>query len=105
CCCLCEPSALLPLSLHDALPIFAKTHGNQVGAAIGGLETAIGVEPRLPTQSVHALPERPLDAPSRLDFVVGHGGDIQGAALPLRSEEHTSDLQSRENLVCRLVLE
>src|SRR5690606_42126868 len=29
-----------------------------------------------------------------------------GAALPLdRSEEHTSELQSRENLVCRLLLE
>src|SRR5690606_41347492 len=25
--------------------------------------------------------------------------------LPLRSEEHTSELQSRENLVCRLLLE
>src|SRR5690606_39315971 len=27
------------------------------------------------------------------------------AGLPLRSEEHTSELQSRENLVCRLLLE
>src|SRR5690606_41589096 len=27
------------------------------------------------------------------------------AALRLRSEEHTSELQSRENLVCRLLLE
>src|SRR5690606_41410968 len=27
------------------------------------------------------------------------------AALPFRSEEHTSELQSRENLVCRLLLE
>src|SRR5436309_5464837 len=26
-------------------------------------------------------------------------------AWPLRSEEHTSELQSRENLVCRLLLE
>src|SRR5690606_41777188 len=34
---------------------------------------------------------------------------LQGAALrrhgPGRSEEHTSELQSRENLVCRLLLE
>src|SRR5690606_40104540 len=28
-------------------------------------------------------------------------GDLQGEVLP-RSEEHTSELQSRENLVCRL---
>src|SRR6266511_6420849 len=27
------------------------------------------------------------------------------AARPTRSEEHTSELQSRENLVCRLLLE
>src|SRR5436309_12421144 len=27
------------------------------------------------------------------------------AVRPLRSEEHTSELQSRENLVCRLLLE
>src|SRR5690606_39472479 len=28
-----------------------------------------------------------------------------GAVFDLRSEEHTSELQSRENLVCRLLLE
>src|SRR5690606_41067702 len=32
------------------------------------------------------------------------GGSI-GIVLPVRSEEHTSELQSRENLVCRLLLE
>src|SRR5690606_41980655 len=34
-------------------------------------------------------------------------GDAKGKRpeLPLRSEEHTSELQSRENLVCRLLLE
>src|SRR5690606_40955788 len=30
---------------------------------------------------------------------------IMGATGALRSEEHTSELQSRENLVCRLLLE
>src|SRR5690606_41380319 len=34
------------------------------------------------------------------------GGDMALDALPqARSEEHTSELQSRENLVCRLLLE
>src|SRR5690606_41651473 len=28
-----------------------------------------------------------------------------GRIIPIRSEEHTSELQSRENLVCRLLLE
>src|SRR5690606_39585311 len=42
---------------------------------------------------------------------LGQGLDIQGgmqvtlAISPVRSEEHTSELQSRENLVCRLLLE
>src|SRR5436309_16136256 len=34
--------------------------------------------------------------------------DVEGdahVALDIRSEEHTSELQSRENLVCRLLLE
>src|SRR5690606_39415042 len=33
-----------------------------------------------------------------------HGQDLR-ALLAKRSEEHTSELQSRENLVCRLLLE
>src|SRR3712207_7653323 len=32
-------------------------------------------------------------------------GDCQWALSPLRSEEHTSELQSRQYLVCRLLLE
>src|SRR5690606_41047418 len=31
--------------------------------------------------------------------------DREGEAIAWRSEEHTSELQSRENLVCRLLLE
>src|SRR5690606_41542211 len=31
--------------------------------------------------------------------------EVSGAFLWRRSEEHTSELQSRENLVCRLLLE
>src|SRR5436309_84999 len=33
------------------------------------------------------------------------GSDELEQPSPLRSEEHTSELQSRENLVCRLLLE
>src|SRR5690606_33000393 len=40
-----------------------------------------------------------------LDAVIGEI-ERQGAeAIPVRSEEHTSELQSRENAVCRLLLE
>src|SRR2546422_6756746 len=34
-----------------------------------------------------------------------HGGAAQGIGQALRSEEHTSELQSRLHLVCRLLLE
>src|SRR5690606_40089582 len=37
-----------------------------------------------------------------------HGGvrpELPEPDVPVRSEEHTSELQSRENLVCRLLLE
>src|SRR5690606_39390871 len=37
--------------------------------------------------------------------VAAHVRLIEDRALPRRSEEHTSELQSRENLVCRLLLE
>src|SRR5436309_12613424 len=33
------------------------------------------------------------------------GGDDRAVGAANRSEEHTSELQSRENLVCRLLLE
>src|SRR2546430_3468876 len=35
----------------------------------------------------------------------GRGGDGEPGARQLRSEEHTSELQSQSNLVCRLLLE
>src|SRR5690606_28380443 len=44
-----------------------------------------------------------------LNFFYGLGMVAQGTGVllnnELRSEEHTSELQSRENLVCRLLLE
>src|SRR5690606_40074075 len=55
-------------------------------------------------------PARPLPGPHLP--VVGpardprtQGGSQREEADPERSEEHTSELQSRENLVCRLLLE
>src|SRR5690606_24311406 len=38
-------------------------------------------------------------------LLVDFGADWCGACTELRSEEHTSELQSREKLVCRLLLE
>src|SRR5690606_41725862 len=54
--------------------------------------SVLGVEPGLRVQGVPAVP---VHRPAR------RGRGIQGD----RSEEHTSELQSRENLVCRLLLD
>src|SRR5690606_41988954 len=56
-------------------------------------------------------PGREMDEPvPQIDrrarsFTCGAESIPFGAAEYLRSEEHTSELQSRENLVCRLLLE
>src|SRR3712207_7443629 len=46
---------------------------------------------------------RPGPAPGRLD--VAGAGRPRGGRRAARSEEHTSELQSRQYLVCRLLLE
>src|SRR5690606_40034133 len=54
-------------------------------------------------------PGRAVQARAEGDRVVVRGTDETDTAVSLprdvRSEEHTSELQSRENLVCRLLLE
>src|SRR5690606_40439559 len=78
------------LSLHDALPISLARRHRDIGAAA---HDDVGQRLFQGDVAVVAFGMR-----GRL------GGDAEGAAL-LRSEEHTSELQSRENLVCRLLLE
>src|SRR5690606_41827816 len=47
-----------------------------------------------------------LREPDRRVWTLENGGRIGPLSFPAtRSEEHTSELQSRENLVCRLLLE
>src|SRR5256885_8613874 len=73
------------LSLHDALPI---CHGS--------LDADLIAETRVNSQQWHTYARA---------FVVGIlslGGPVVGG---VRSEEHTSELQSPCNLVCRLLLE
>src|SRR5207302_9091613 len=75
---LTSPSVIYPLSLHDALPILLR---------------------RLRQW------RPPLCCPTRADKRQPvHRPPLLSSRLA-RSEEHTSELQSRENLVCRLLLE
>src|SRR5438034_1438352 len=84
------------LSLHDALPIYdlikqAKIAGDtRATIARSGLAIAIRAGARKPDmKTVDAFKRALLDA--------------KGVAY--RSEEHTSELQSHSDLVCRLLLE
>src|SRR5690606_41160969 len=93
------------LSLHDALPISWAVPSASVGDAHpytraiahpGGWRWRIPLQHRMGNGLVFSTeytdPEEALD-------------EFLGAVEGERSEEHTSELQSRENLVCRLLLE
>src|SRR5437773_11583175 len=69
------------LSLHDALPIFVGKASGTWPASRGWHRVIVG---RAPSPELRERPRRP----SRR-----------------RSEEHTSELQSHHDLVCRLLLE
>src|SRR3712207_7216374 len=72
------------LSLHDALPICARVRGR-----------------RHPPRRPHGPPaRRARHAHGRRDRALHRRARHRG-----RSEEHTSELQSRQYLVCRLLLE
>src|SRR5436305_11923575 len=74
------------LSLHDALPIFGKARlvgHTQELCALRRAQRVLGSSTDRPRPSIA------LDQP----------------LLGFRSEEHTSELQSRPHLVCRLLLE
>src|SRR5438874_12726397 len=79
------PTEIYTLSLHDALPILTLSV-SVLTPQYSDLET-------LRATFTPATPGGP--APARITFKVG----------TQRSEEHTSELQSRRDLVCRLLLE
>src|SRR5690606_41884759 len=81
------------LSLHDALPISHRADR----IAGGGLRRPL----RRPVADGRRAPGAAAAQRQRLARPPGAAG-APGAG---RSEEHTSELQSRENLVCRLLLE
>src|SRR3712207_7400568 len=63
-----------------------------------------GVGHHLAVAFVARLPRRP-DDPGEDDSLTRLGFDGHVEVGELRSEEHTSELQSRQYLVCRLLLE
>src|SRR5690606_41120806 len=92
------------LSLHDALPIWMQFR-NLFLVLVAGLAFSVGMIGWLLGRSIVTPLQRLTRAAERIA-----AGKLE-VQLPVarrdevRSEEHTSELQSRENLVCRLLLE
>src|SRR3712207_7142495 len=81
------------LSLHDALPIYTVAYAERALAA-GVARESLVIDPAhdFGKNTFHSL-----ELTRRL-------GEMVATGWP-RSEEHTSELQSRQYLVCRLLLE
>src|SRR3712207_8516071 len=84
------------LSLHDALPIYLPLARHALHDAVPGLRRDAG----------HGVGGDSAAVGAR-DGARRHRGGVrrQHDRRRLRSEEHTSELQSRQYLVCRLLLE
>src|SRR5688572_32563657 len=87
------PSELCTLSLHDALPIFA---------ADATADPSIHLTPGAGAAATFRRRSRCSPTAGRFDRRIVAA---KTAAAPARSEEHTSELQSQSNLVCRPLLE
>src|SRR5205085_10969827 len=96
------PSLLFALSLHDALPIFS-TCWRAISALISFCSRRIAARIGPFCSSSWAL-LRSACAWIRSAFRFSASARL-AAAFCSRSEEHTSELQSQSNLVCRLLLE
>src|SRR5262249_61958535 len=83
-----------PLSLHDALPIYPASAALTDSSTSSLLSRAAGARQNAETvwraDGSSCLTARSISSP---------------AIFLARSEEHTSELQSLTNLVCRLLLE
>src|SRR5690606_41798742 len=90
------------LSLHDALPICCGR--NTIAAPVLEPLQHKGEMPDRRASLVHRRREACGMREHQLSHVLPRHAD-QLCNLGKRSEEHTSELQSRENLVCRLLLE
>src|SRR5205085_7247364 len=88
---------IYPLSLHDALPI---SRHRFLQSRAGAADDLRHVGPAWPGQT-RARPRSVAPA-----GCAGFRRQFQRrGGPPWRSEEHTSELQSQSNLVCRLLLE
>src|SRR5206468_11695443 len=90
------------LSLHDALPIFSIFQEQVMQLAVVAAGFTPGEADSL-RRAMASWKRRGGIGPFRDKLV--NGMLTRGYAREFRSEEHTSELQSRSDLVCRLLLE
>src|SRR5438874_8291981 len=84
------PTEIYTLSLHDALPILWNPEPFTAGTDAGRIF-------RIEERAACNRAQEQADAVNRLREI--------DPRRRVRSEEHTSELQSRRDLVCRLLLE
>src|SRR5690348_17933281 len=94
------PSLINPLSLHDALPISVAEESAAFAQTLGEAETFDFVVIDTPGADTHLS----RLAHAAADTLVTPLND-SFVDFDLRSEEHTSEVQSPVHLVCRLLLE
>src|SRR5690606_41793793 len=93
------PTETHTLSLHDALPISCHEDQWQELEQLSGCDGCDACLRACPTGAI-AEGQFMMRAERCLTQL-----NEKDTSEPFRSEEHTSELQSRENLVCRLLLE
>src|SRR5207249_9548867 len=82
------PTEITTLSLHDALPIFPPETPERVVSRLGRNYMAVTIQ-----------------GGRKTFYPLADSSYVTTSTRRQRSEEHTSELQSRFDLVCRLLLE
>src|SRR5690606_39848831 len=96
------PTSIHPLSLHDALPIYFFRGASQPPTKKNLLILPVSTSSLI---LAACLSSTEVEKPVVNSYSPGASGSSGSSRALARSEEHTSELQSRENLVCRLLLE
>src|SRR5690606_40700331 len=99
------PAAASGIPLHDALPICraavgcARMSERRPHLAVALHYTGSGA-PRVVAKGGGKVAERIIETARQHNVPLQEDAQLAAALSRLRSEEHTSELQSRENLVC-----
>src|SRR5207248_9657603 len=93
------PPEIYTLSLHDALPILQDDQNIRLVTLLRSSQN------KFYRQGIDKEEMLAEGFPTKREELFGYKGLIFGSIESIRSEEHTSELQSPYDLVCRLLLE